>query len=143
MAPRDLGFRQEMRWAPVILQPYIDKAYEVRATVIGEKVFAAAIFSQSSTRTTYDWRRYNVKHTPHKPFKLSPEVEERCISMVRHLGLVFGAIDLICTPDNRFVFLEINPNGQWAWIEILTGLPIGDAIADWLVDSDLGARCVQ
>ncbi|MEV4245300.1 hypothetical protein AB0J63_18065 [Streptosporangium canum] len=48
-------------------------------------------------------------------------------------GLTYGAIDLILTPDGRYVFLEINPNGQFLWIEDATGLPIGAAIGDLLM----------
>ena len=53
--------------------------------------------------------------------------------LVRRLGLAYGAIDLVLTPDGRYVFLEINPNGQYLWIEQLTGLPISEAIAEWLM----------
>ncbi|GAA4220154.1 hypothetical protein FHR32_006420 [Streptosporangium album] len=34
------------------------------------------------------------------------------------------------------MFLEINPNGAWGFVEQRTGLPISDAIADWLVETD-------
>ena len=52
------------------------------------------------------------------------------------LGLRYGAIDMVFTPDGRYVFLEINPNGQYLWIEYQTGMPISDAICDLLM-SDL------
>ena len=47
------------------------------------------------------------------------------------LGLRFGAFDFLVCPDG-WVFLEVNPNGQWAWIETATGLPIASTIADAL-----------
>ena len=53
---------------------------------------------------------------------------------MQELGLRYGAIDLILTPDDRFVFLEINPNGQYLWIELATDLPISAAIADHLLE---------
>jgi len=56
------------------------------------------------------------------------------VRVVEALGLCFGAIDLIVTPDDDHVFLEVNPNGQWLWIEELTGLPISHAIADLLME---------
>jgi glutathione synthase/RimK-type ligase-like ATP-grasp enzyme len=52
---------------------------------------------------------------------------------VQALGLCFGAIDLILTPDGEYVFLEVNLNGQWAYIEDLLGLPISAAIAEMLI----------
>jgi hypothetical protein len=39
----------------------------------------------------------------------------------------------VLTPDGRYVVLEINPNGQYLWIEKATGLPISDAICDFLM----------
>jgi glutathione synthase/RimK-type ligase-like ATP-grasp enzyme len=59
-------------------------------------------------------------------------VEERCVRLVAQLGLCYGAIDLVLTPDGRYIFLEINPNGQYLWIERMTGLPITEAICDLL-----------
>jgi D-alanine-D-alanine ligase-like ATP-grasp enzyme len=48
-------------------------------------------------------------------------------------GLAFGAFDFVVTPDNEWVVLECNPEGQWGWIEENTGLPIADAIAKYLL----------
>ena len=62
------------------------------------------------------------------------EVANRRRALVQELGLRYGAIDLILTPDDRFVFLEINPNGQYLWIELATDLPISAAIADHLLE---------
>jgi glutathione synthase/RimK-type ligase-like ATP-grasp enzyme len=56
------------------------------------------------------------------------------VALLRRLGLSYGAVDLILTPDDRFVFLEINPNGQYLWVQRATGLPIGEAVCDTLVD---------
>lgn len=49
------------------------------------------------------------------------------------LGSRFGVLDFLVTPAGEWYFLEINPNGQWAWIEQETGLPISSAIADALI----------
>jgi hypothetical protein len=59
-------------------------------------------------------------------------VERACLAIVKQLGLHFGAIDLLETPDGDYVFLENNPNGQWYWIEMITGQPMARAMADLL-----------
>jgi len=46
--------------------------------------------------------------------------------------LSFGAIDLLLTPTGEYVFLEINPNGQWYWLELITGIPLTNAMCDVL-----------
>jgi glutathione synthase/RimK-type ligase-like ATP-grasp enzyme len=133
--PRDLVHVEDLRLCPVIVQPYVPKRLELRVTVVGRRVFAAAIHSQSSNHTRYDWRRYDDARTRITPFALPPEVAARCIALVERLGLCYGAIDLVLTPDDRFVFLEINPNGQYLWIELATDLPISDAVADLLLET--------
>jgi hypothetical protein len=130
--PRDLVHVEDLRLCPVLVQPYVAKRLELRVTVVGSRVFAAAIHSQESHHTRLDWRRYDDARTPITPFALPADVADRCRALVRELGLCYGAIDLVLTPDDRFVFLEINPNGQYLWIELATGLPIGAAVADLL-----------
>ena len=49
------------------------------------------------------------------------------------LDLNYGAIDIIVTPDGRHVFLEINPVGEFFWLELRPGFAISDAIADVLL----------
>jgi hypothetical protein len=61
-------------------------------------------------------------------------MEDACIRLVKQLGLEFGAIDLILRPDGEYVFLEINPNGQWLWLEPASGLPFTDTLADLLIE---------
>ena len=48
------------------------------------------------------------------------------------INLHFGAVDLVLTPDDQYYFLEINPNGQWLWLEDKLGFPISDKIVEWL-----------
>lgn len=118
--------------SPSIFQSYIEKQYELRITVVGSKVFAARINSQDSEISHVDWRRYDFDHVRHEPVDLPREVEQKCLALLRRFNLHYGAIDMIVTPNNEYVFLEINANGQWAWIEMLTGLPISKEIATLL-----------
>ncbi len=122
-----------IKYAPCLLQKYIHKSTELRVTVIGEKVFAVAIESQKTLYAIHDWRR-SQDNLPHRPFELPAGVECRCKNLVKKLGLEFGALDLIVTPDNEYVFVEINPNGQWAWIQQLCPeIPMRETLADLLI----------
>ncbi len=122
----------EIRMAPVMVQEYIPKSVELRVTVVGEKVFACAIDSQNSERTKDDWRRYDFDNVKHSPHNLPLDIQNKLVALLRFWGLGFGACDLILTPSGEYIFLEINPNGQWYWIEQLTGMPIAKAIAETL-----------
>lgn len=132
---RCIGYLPSIRHAPIILQARVPKLHELRVTIVGTSPFTAAIDSQGTRRTQLDWRRYSVG-TRHWAERLPADVADRCVRMLRCLDIRFGAFDFIVTPDRRIVFIELNPNGQWLWIEHLTGLPIGDAICDQLIADD-------
>ncbi|OJT18980.1 hypothetical protein BO221_36265 [Archangium sp. Cb G35] len=134
LTTRDVGYARRLRHSPVLFQAQVPKRFELRITVVGQEVFAAEIHSQVTRRTQLDWRRYDLGHTPHRVHRLPDEIRRACVELVARLGLRFGAIDIIVTPDDRYVFLEINPNGQWLWIEQKTGLPIRDAICTELMN---------
>jgi glutathione synthase/RimK-type ligase-like ATP-grasp enzyme len=122
-----------VRLAPTLLQGYVDKDYELRVTIVGNRIFAAAIDSQKSERSKIDWRRYDFEHTPYSPYRLPKHIEHALLLLMNRLGLDYGAVDLIRAKDGRYVFLEVNPGGQWGWIENMTGHPITAAIAQWLM----------
>jgi glutathione synthase/RimK-type ligase-like ATP-grasp enzyme len=130
----DLGGASALRHAPVTFQPYVNKRSEIRVTVIGERVHAVEIDSQATYRTRVDWRNFDARHTPHRPYTLPRSVANACRSLVRELNLVYGAIDLILTPDGKHVFLEINANGQFGWLEDRTGIPMTEELVDLLVE---------
>jgi hypothetical protein len=122
--------------APCIFQEYVKKKYELRLTVIGQDIYCAAIPSQDSERSSIDWRRYDLANTPYEPYILPTFFKKKIHQFMAELGLVFGCLDFIVTPDDKFVFLEINPNGQWLWVEKLTGMPIAESMAQLLAGFD-------
>lgn len=117
--------------SPGIFQKYVNKAYEVRVTVVGSRIFAGKINSQASAETAIDWRRrpYDIEE---KPIQLPADVEAKLLALMNAFGLNYGALDLIVTPEGRHVFLEINPAGQYLWVEAVTKLPITAALAEEL-----------
>jgi len=114
---------------PCIYQQYIDKKFELRITVVGNEVFAAKVNSQSNPKTKIDWRKEKLKF---EKYELPNEIKELCVKFIHRLNLSFGALDIIVTKEEKYVFLENNPNGQWAWIEFDTGLEISEAIINFL-----------
>lgn len=120
---------ESVRVAPVCLQEYIEKEFELRITVVGQQVFSCRIDSQGTQRTQIDWRRYDRK-TPHSVYAIDQELNGRLLAIMKHYGIRFASFDLIVTHDGRTVFLEMNPASQFLWIEERTGMPITDAIID-------------
>ena len=118
------GKRGSLARAPVMVQPYLAKAYELRVTVIDTTTFFCRIDSQASERTRIDWRRYDHERVAHELVEPSPDEREKVLDLVRAAGLRYAAIDLLCTPGGETYFLDLNPSGQFAWIEAVTGAPI-------------------
>ena len=138
---RDLRRYRGLRHSPMIVQERVHKRTELRITVVGEEVFAAEIDSQASPRTLVDFRHgsHQIEHRVHQ---LPAAEARRCVELTKNLGLCFGAIDMILTPQGKYVFLEINPNGQWLWIENTTGMPIAAAVAQLLIRLSKSGRAV-
>ena len=118
--------------SPTIFQPLIPKLVDVRATFVGEELFVAEIESQTDAAAMVDWRRTTNPLLPHRRASLPRAVEQASRRLMKRLGLVFGALDFVRTPDNEWIFLEVNPNGQWLWLDDMLELGITDAVADWL-----------
>jgi glutathione synthase/RimK-type ligase-like ATP-grasp enzyme len=114
---------------PVIVQEYFDTKIDLRVTVVGHCCFAASVLVDGKG-ISGDWRLTKNK-AQFELFALPDVIRSRCIALVRELGLVFGAIDLVKVGD-VFYFLEINPTGEWAWLVTQCGMPIDRAIADEL-----------
>lgn len=119
---------------PSIYQENIEKSFDIRITVIGKKIFAAEIHSQNSEKSKIDWRSSEDIDILHKKHYLPAHIERKCLKLMDALGLVFGAIDLILATNGKYYFLEINPNGQWGWIEKRTGHKLTEALTNLLIN---------
>ena len=120
-----------LKTAPCLFQGYIEKELELRATVVGNKVFTAGIYSQEDSESKIDWR-LGTGRIRHATYNLPVKIENKLVRINERFGLKFGAYDLILTPQGEYVFLELNPNGQWVWIEEKTGLKIKESLVDLL-----------
>ncbi|MDT0323040.1 ATP-grasp ribosomal peptide maturase [Streptomyces millisiae] len=113
-----------------LFQEWVPKAFEVRLTAVGERVFAAEIHA-GSDRGRIDWRSDYGSHT-YRVCDPPAAVVTGVRRMLERLGLPYGAFDFVVTPEGKWVFLEVNPSGQYGFVEVATGLPITSAIVDYL-----------
>jgi len=118
--------------APSIFQPYVEKAFELRCVVIGDKIFCAKLDSQADETTRTDWR---AGAPVHEIFVLPDQVEASLRRLMDSFALNFASLDMIVTPEGEYVFLELNPNGQWLWLELELGLPLVASMADLLTSN--------
>jgi len=122
----------QVAYCPTLFQEYVEKAFELRITVIGDELFCCRINSQTAKGAETDWRRIDPSQVEHEMMSLPAEIEAKLRRMLTHYGLRYGAFDMIVTPQGEYVFLELNPNGQWLWMELMTGAKMTDAIVRML-----------
>jgi glutathione synthase/RimK-type ligase-like ATP-grasp enzyme len=134
LAPEDLDALDGIRHGPGIFQNRVPKRFDLRVTLVGDRVFPVEIHSQTDPACAVDFRRAWAHgiDLPHRVHDLPGRVRAQCLDLARALGLVYCAMDLVVTPDGEYVFLEVNPSGQYGWIEAATGLPITRALAERL-----------
>jgi glutathione synthase/RimK-type ligase-like ATP-grasp enzyme len=121
-----------VRLAPVIFQEYVPAEVDLRVTVVGRRLFAAAIHSQS-TNYPVDFRM-SLGQARVEPTTLPEEVERRLFALMERLGLTYGAVDMRRTPSGEHVFLEVNTAGEFLFVEDRTAQPIARALAELLAE---------
>ncbi|MFT3791282.1 MAG: hypothetical protein QM741_09405 [Rudaea sp.] len=121
-----------LQMVPGIFQPRIRKAKEIRAIFFGSCCVAAAIDHRPLDQGD-DWR-YQAKQDWHH-FELPEHVASLIRRFMKCLGIVFGSADLILTPEGKYVFLEINEQGQFLWLEqSAPELPVLDTFCRFVVE---------
>ena len=126
-----------LRQTPGIYQKLVPKAYELRVTVMGQRVFAAKVLSQQTQKGKLDWRQ-SYDELRLEPTDVPAAVADQCKALLEELGLVFGCFDIVVTPAGEHVFLEINEMGQFLFVERYCGLPLLDAFAEFLLQGCTG-----
>lgn len=122
---------------PTYFQKHIKKTADIRVTVVGSSIFSAKIYSQAFEDTRIDWRKGENVNLQYEAIDLGPKMNEACINLIKYLGLQFGALDFILDNEGKYIFLEINPNGQWGWIQFRLGYDISGTIANLLTNPTL------
>lgn len=119
---------EAIRFCPTLLQEYCDKQFELRITVVGDRITAVKIDSQSDARTATDWRASPA--APQSRFDLPEKMQEFCKEFLRRQNLLYGAMDFIVDPNGEYIFLENNPWGNYLWQDALESIDItGDMVA--------------
>jgi len=112
--------------SPSLFQEFIDAEYELRITSVGIKNFSVKITSNIT-----DWRKRDALPS-YSTYDLPTAVSEGLSKYLEYYKLNFGCFDLMKGKNGEYYFLELNPNGQWLWLELETGIPIGKSIVDFL-----------
>lgn len=125
----NLNHLSDIAVCPMFFQPYIEKEYELRIVYLNGDFFTGKINNKLHTdwrisQADFFWEEYN----------LPENIKENLNSMMKEMGLVFGAIDMIKSTDGNYYFLEVNPQGEWGMLQKELNFPIAQRIADYLIN---------
>jgi glutathione synthase/RimK-type ligase-like ATP-grasp enzyme len=132
----DAEMAEAIRLAPVIFQRYIPAICDLRVIAIGDDLFAASACAEESTYPQDV--RFNLK-ARYVAHNLPDDVANNIRKLMAAMDLKYGAIDLRLTPEGRYVFFEVNPGGQFLYIEKATGQPIAATFAAYLAQAETRA----
>jgi hypothetical protein len=132
MTDADLKELWRLKSCPTIFQEHIEGDYDLRVTIVDKSIFAARLLFKEGTHPV-DSR---VDRIPIEPAELPANICTKLLQMMDYFGLLYAAIDMRYGESGGYTFFEINPEGQFLWIEIETGLPISHAVAALLVKQD-------
>ncbi|MFE5828565.1 ATP-grasp ribosomal peptide maturase [Streptomyces erythrochromogenes] len=114
---------ESLRVAPHLFQAVVDKVADLRVLIVGRQVFAVRI-----TSGLLDWRK-DYSALSYSVVDLPAAVEKALLAYLDHYGLRSGSFDLAEDQTGDLWWLELNPNGQWGWLEPRTGLHMSAAFA--------------
>jgi len=133
VSPDDIATLPE-RFLPTLAQELLEKQYEIRVFYLAGRLYPAAIFSQADPRTRIDFRHYNMtKPNRNVPYRLEPRIEESIRRLMGVLGFTTGSLDFVRTVDDRLVFLEVNPVGQFGMVSASCNYQIEKDVAEYLL----------
>ena len=128
----DLEHLELLTYCPMIFQEYIPKAYELRVTYVDGEFFTGKI-PHATENTPTDWRTMTSATLHWQHYELPLPIQQKIGKLMKSLGLFFGAIDIIRHTNGNYIFLEVNPQGEWGMLQKYLDYPIGETIADKLI----------
>ena len=124
------------KFGPSLFQERVEKEYEVRTVFLHGKCYSMAIFSQSDQQTTVDFRHYNFQK-PNRtvPFLLPDAEQKKLRKLMADLGLDFGSVDFMVDKEGQYIFLEVNPVGQFGMTSYPCNYHLEKAVAEFLISA--------
>lgn len=116
-----------------MFQEKLNKSYEVRVFYLDGKCFSQAIFSQTKVESEIDYRLGYGFSMRQSPYQLPSKIEQQVDKLMEYIGLKTGSLDIVVTTENKFVFLEVNPVGQFGNVSMISNYSLEKEIADWFI----------
>lgn len=103
---------------PTLFQMFVKKVADVRIAVVDDELHPVALYASDSTgMQRCDIRINNMNDVRYEKIELPEREKLNILRLMKYYNLRFAAIDMAIGTDGLWYFFEVNPNGQWAWIE--------------------------
>ncbi len=132
MQEPEVAGEDSIQVSPFIIQEQIERKREVRLTVVGNQIFACLMEIKDSERNIIDLHLVDDENIVYEPIKVPDKIKKSTLQLLKTFDLLYGCLDFILTEHNDWIFLELNPSGQWGWIEKKIGFPITKSIVKLL-----------
>jgi ATP-GRASP peptide maturase of grasp-with-spasm system len=121
------------KFSPALFQEAIDKEFEIRSFFLNAQEYSMGIFSQKNSQTMVDFRKYDREYPNRRvPFKLPKEVYSMVLEFMKDIEINTGSFDFIYSNRGEYVFLEVNPVGQFGMVSMPCNYYIEKRIAETL-----------
>jgi len=127
-------FSHDLTSCPCMFQERINVKRELRVTVIDNFCCAVEIKPSLSEHSSIDWRRWQKDGIKISLFTLPKQISKKCLTLVKNFDLKFSSMDLVIDMNNNYYFLDLNPNGQWAWIDPSVDNVLVNKLCDFLIN---------
>ena len=115
-------------------QTEIEKLFDIRVFYLAGHCYSMAILSQELETTSVDFRKYNFDNPNRSvPYVLPQEICLKIIMLMNELELVSASVDLILNKQREYIFLEVNPVGQFGMVEFPCNYGLNELIARYLI----------
>jgi len=122
---------------PSLFQSLVEKEYEIRSFFLNGQLYSMAIFSQLDSRTRIDFRNYNTeKPIRYVPYRLPDDITEKIYDLMLVMKMTTGSIDIIKSKNGDYLFLEINPVGQFGMVSTPCNYYLEKEVAKLLIKND-------
>ena len=127
---KHLAILDGLKYCPMQFQQEIQKEYELRVIYVYGKYFTGKIATSAITdEKKPDWRRASQQDFFWQAYQLPEHICQKINLLMNKLSLNFGALDIIRATNGDYVFLEVNPCGEWGMLQKTLDYPITDHIA--------------
>ena len=130
----DFSSYQQSHESPLFLQKYLEKKYDLRLIIIGQKVMSCKIDATQSPVGQVDYRAYDLPNTPHSEVEIPVDLHNKVLQLCNLLQLEYACLDFCVDFSGQYWLLDVNPFGRYLWMEYATGMPISNSLSDFLMN---------